>query len=206
MFLSCRGHIYHGRCCWKPILGNNTRTLNLIFLDVLLAVNHQSCTYMYTPDNIHVNIPVVNHETIVTSFFDMPGCCTEVRAVASQCVQQRTSDKATERGHKARPKSSGARPVSVASSFPQSSLLLGFYLRKKLLATLAGRAPELCGRALWPGSVFGPCPPLVLVLAAPLSVARLRVRALSSSCPCPGRAPVSGPALCPGLVLLLSLS
>ena len=40
------------------------------------------------------------------------------------------------------------------------------------------------------GSVAGPCPPLVLVLAAPLnSVAGL-----------------CGPALCPGLVLLLSLS
>ena len=32
-----------------------------------------------------------------------------------------------------------------------------------------GRAPELCGWALWPGSVSGCCPPLVLVLAAPLN-------------------------------------
>ena len=104
-----------------------------------------------------------------------------------------------------------------------NSLLLGFYLRKIELATLTGRAPELCGWALCPGSVSGPSPPLVLVLAAPLnSVARL----LSSSCPCLGRAPelcgwalwpgsVSGscpclgraPELCgPALVLLLSLS
>ena len=95
-----------------------------------------------------------------------------------------------------------------------------FYLRKKELATLTGRAPEcpglvlllsslagLCVQALvrapelWalcPGLVAGlcgwalssSCPPLVLVLAAPLnSVAGL-----------------CGPALCPGLVLLLSLS
>ena len=83
------------------------------------------------------------------------------------------------------------------------------------------------------GSVSRPCPCLVLLLAAPLdsvaglcvllsSVAGLCVqalssscslwpRALSSSCPCLGRAPDSvaglcGPALCPGLVLLLSLS
>ena len=32
-----------------------------------------------------------------------------------------------------------------------------------------GRAPELCGWALWPGSVSGSCPPLILVLAAPLN-------------------------------------
>ena len=32
-----------------------------------------------------------------------------------------------------------------------NSLLLGFYLRKKELATLTGRAPELCGWSLWPG-------------------------------------------------------
>ena len=59
-----------------------------------------------------------------------------------------------------------------------NSLLLGFYLRKIELATLTGRAPELCGWALWPGSVSG-------------------------SCPCLGRAP----ELCgPAFVLLLSLS
>ena len=83
------------------------------------------------------------------------------------------------------------------SVFSPNSLLLGFYHRKQELATLTGRAPELCGWALWPGSVSGPClllssscPPLVLVLAAPLnSVAGL-----------------CGPALCPGLVLRLSLS
>ena len=28
---------------------------------------------------------------------------------------------------------------------------------------------QLCGPALWPGSVSGSCPPLVLVLAAPLN-------------------------------------
>ena len=33
-------------------------------------------------------------------------------------------------------------------------------LEKKELATLTGRAPQLCGWALWPGSVSGPCPPL----------------------------------------------
>ena len=82
-----------------------------------------------------------------------------------------------------------------------------------------GRAPELCqlcGWALWLG--LG----LVLLLAAPLdsvnSVAGLCGWALSSSCPPRGRAPelcqlcgcppsiqqLCGPALCPGLVLLLS--
>ena len=70
-----------------------------------------------------------------------------------------------------------------------------------------GRAPELlCGWALssswprpwtlstlWLGSVAGPCPPLVLLVAAPLnsvnSVAGLCGWALSSSCPPLGRAP-----------------
>ena len=81
--------------------------------------------------------------------------------------------------------------------FSPTSLLLGFYLRKKEVATLTGRAPELCGWAacvqalslcgwalspglvllcpfselcgwaLWLGSVSRPCPPLVLLLAAP---------------------------------------
>ena len=58
--------------------------------------------------------------------------------------------------------------------FSPSSLLLGFYLRKKELATLTDRAPELCGRALF------------------------YVQALSSS------SPLCAWALCPGLVLLLS--
>ena len=51
--------------------------------------------------------------------------------------------------------SAGFRDISV---FSPSSLLLGFYLRKKELATLTGRAPEL-------GSVAGPCPLLVLLLS-----------------------------------------
>ena len=56
--------------------------------------------------------------------------------------------------------------------FYPNSLLLGFYLRKEELATLTGRAPELCGWALCPGlvlllsSVAGPsCPLLVLLLS-----------------------------------------
>ena len=59
-----------------------------------------------------------------------------------------------------------------------------------------GHGPELCqlcGWAVWLGSVSRPCPPLVLLLAAPLSsvnsVAGLCVQALSSSCPPLGRAP-----------------
>ena len=39
--------------------------------------------------------------------------------------------------------------------FSPNSLLLGFYLRKKELATLTGRAPELCGWSLWPGLLEG---------------------------------------------------
>ena len=120
-------------------------------------------------------------------------------------------------------------------------LVLGFYLiEEKGLATLTGRAPELCGWALCPGLVLllsslaglsvqalssscplwlgsglciqalssscplwlGSCPPLVLVLAAPLnSVAGLCVRVLSSSCPCFDRAPeLCGWSLRPGLL------
>ena len=74
-------------------------------------------------------------------------------------------------------------------TFSPNSLLLGFYLRKKELATLTGRTPELCGWALRPGSVSGPCPPLVLILAAPLNSVGL----------C---GPVGGS--CPPLVLVLS--
>ena len=50
------------------------------------------------------------------------------------------------------------------------------------------------------GSVAGPCPLLVLVLAGPLnSVAGLCVQALSSSCPPLGRAPeLCGWSLWPG--------
>ena len=51
------------------------------------------------------------------------------------------------------------------------ALWLGLVL---LLSSSWPCTPELCGWALWPGSVSGPCPPLVLVLPAPLkSVAGL---------------------------------
>ena len=104
--------------------------------------------------------------------------------------------------------------------FSPNSLLLGFYLRKKELATLTGRAPELCGWALCPGlvlllsslpglcsvsSVAGLCVQ-GLVLLCPLwlgCVAGLCVQALSSSCPPPlWLASVSGS--CPPLVLVLA--
>ena len=96
---------------------------------------------------------------------------------------------------------------------------MGFYLRKQELATLTRRAPE----AFWPGSVSGSCPPLVLVLAPPL----LWPGFVSGSCPplvlllaapltyCSPNSLLLGfylgkqelaTALCPGLVLLLSLS
>ena len=96
--------------------------------------------------------------------------------------------------------------------FPQTVYCWGSILERKELATLTGRAPELCGWALWLG--------LVLLLAAPLnsvnSVAGLCGWALSSSCPPLGRTPelcqlcgwalwlgsVAGP--CPPLVLLLA--
>ena len=90
---------------------------------------------------------------------------------------------------------------------PQTVYCWGSILRKKL-ATLTGRAPELCGWALWPRSVSGPCPPLVLVLAAPLnSVAGLSgpplCLALPSSCPCLGW-PRSVSGSCPPVVLVLA--
>ena len=44
--------------------------------------------------------------------------------------------------------------------FPQTIYCGSSILEKKELATLTGRAPQLCGWALWPGSVSGPCPPL----------------------------------------------
>ena len=91
--------------------------------------------------------------------------------------------------------------------FPQTVYCWGSILERKELATLTGRALELCGWAL----VAGPCPPLVLLLAAPLnsvnSVAGFCGWALSSSCPPLGRAPelcqLCGWALWLGLVLLL---
>ena len=71
--------------------------------------------------------------------------------------------------------------------FSPNSLLLGFSLSKKGLATLAGRAPELCVQALCPGLVlFLNCCSLatmanrVLLLSCPLAVLASPV---SSSCP-----------------------
>ena len=72
---------------------------------------------------------------------------------------------------------------------PQTVYCWGSILAKKELATLTGRAPELCGWAL--------CPGLVLLLS---SVAGL----CSVSRPCPPLVLCGGWALCPGLVLLLS--
>ena len=97
-----------------------------------------------------------------------------------------------------------------------TSLLLGLYNRKKELATLTGRAPELCGWALfcvqalssscppWLGSVSRPCPPLVLCGWALSSSCLPLVLVLAA--PLNSVAGLCGPALCPGLVLLLSLS
>ena len=83
--------------------------------------------------------------------------------------------------------------------FSQTVYCWGSILERKELATLTGRAPELCGWASWLGSVAGLCG-----------------WALSSSCPPLGSAPelcqlcgwalwlgsVAGP--CPPLVLLLA--
>ena len=77
----------------------------------------------------------------------------------------------------------------VASAFLQKVYCWGSIMENKswphsLAAPLnsVGRAPELCGWALWHGSV-------------------------SSSCPCRGRAPVlCGTALCPGRLVLLLCS
>ena len=78
---------------------------------------------------------------------------------------------------------------SVAGLCVQAPLWLGSVSRPCPPLVL----PEVCGWALWLGLGFllsSSCPPLVLVLAAPLnSVARLCVRVLSSCCPCLGRAP-----------------
>ena len=71
--------------------------------------------------------------------------------------------------------------------FPQTVYCWGSILERKGLATLTGRAPELCGWAPWLGSVAGlcgwalssSCPPPVN------SVAGLCGWALSSSCPPP---------------------
>ena len=76
----------------------------------------------------------------------------------------------------------GRGPAERSNLFPQTVSSWGSILERKELATLTGRAPELCGWALWLGlvlllaaplnsvnSVAGPCPPLVLLLAAPLN-------------------------------------
>ena len=56
----------------------------------------------------------------------------------------------------------------LSSSCPLCwALWLGLVLFLSSSCPCFGRAPELCGWALWPGSVSGSCPPLVLVLAAP---------------------------------------
>ena len=61
----------------------------------------------------------------------------------------------------------------IPSILPQTVHCWGSILEKKELATLTGRAPELCGWALCPGlvlllsSVAAVCPGLVLLLAAP---------------------------------------
>ena len=58
----------------------------------------------------------------------------------------------------------------LSSSCPLCwALWLGLVLFLSSSCPCLGRAPELCGWALWPGSVSGSCPPLVLVLAAPLN-------------------------------------
>ena len=97
--------------------------------------------------------------------------------------------------------------------FPQTVYCWGSILERKELATLTGRAPDLCGWALWLGSVAGPCPPLILLLAAPLN----SVNSVAGLCgwPCPplvlllaaplnsvNSVAVAGP--CPPLVLLLA--
>ena len=108
---------------------------------------------------------------------------------------------------------------------PQTVYCWGSILERKGLATLTGRAPEICGWALWPcpppvNSVAGLCGwalfsswprPCTLSSLRLGSAAGLRGWALSSSCPPPplGRAPEVC-QLCGwlwlGLVLLLSSS
>ena len=52
---------------------------------------------------------------------------------------------------------------------PQTVYCWGSILERKELATLTGRAPELCGWALWLRSVSRPsCPPLVQAFLSPL--------------------------------------
>ena len=70
------------------------------------------------------------------------------------------------------PHSSAFIPKRSNTTIPQTVYCWGSILERKGLATLTGRAPELCGWAPWLGSV-----------------ARLCGWALSSSCPPFGRAP-----------------
>ena len=98
----------------------------------------------------------------------------------------------------------------MAGPCSPNSLLLGFYVRKrKELATFTGRAPELCGWAVWLGFVAGPCPSLVLLLAVPLKTpSTLWLGFVAGPCPPLGRAPefcqLCGWPLWLGLVLLLA--
>ena len=92
--------------------------------------------------------------------------------------------------------------------FVPNSLLLGSFLGKQELATLAGRGPELCVRAL--------CPGLVLLLSSghagqPVSSSCPSHVLLFFSCPpcarsCPAIAPwPRWPTLCPPRVLQASM-
>ena len=75
------------------------------------------------------------------------------------------------------------RQMNQARIFSPNSLLL-FSLRKNALATLAGRAPELCVRALCPGLVLLlPCYCPLVALASPVSSSGLLLVFLWSSCP-----------------------
>ena len=95
---------------------------------------------------------------------------------------------------------------AIVAVFPQTVYCWGSILERKELATLTGRAPELCGWALWLG--------LVLLLSSSLST--LWLGSVAGPCPPLGRAPglcqlcgwalwlgsVAGP--CPPLVLLVA--
>ena len=84
----------------------------------------------------------------------------------------------------------------LSSSCPLCwALWLGLVLFLSSSCPCLGRAPELCGWALWPGSVSGSCPPLVLVLATPLnSVAALCPLVLVLAAPLNSVAGLCGPA------------
>ena len=91
-----------------------------------------------------------------------------------------------------------AGPCPPLGHAPELCQLCGWALWLGLVLLLSSSLPrpelcQLCGWALWLGSVAGPCPPLVLLLAAPLN----SVNSVAGLC---------GWALWPGLVLLLSSS